>query len=73
MVIGGLRGSVTPAEVMLAGYRENALADAWFVAAVRAAVAHDKAGAMKAFDRCRRSASDLEFPYGAARSMEGAL
>ncbi len=73
MLIGGLRGSIAPAEVMRAGYRENALAHAWFVTAVRAATVHDKSGAMNALEQCRRSASDLEFPYVAAKSMEGAL
>lgn len=73
MMIGGLRGSVPPAEVMLIGNRDNVLPQAWFVTAVRAEIAHDKTGARNALDQCRRSASDLEFPYVAAKSMEGAL
>ncbi|HEX7189935.1 MAG TPA: tetratricopeptide repeat protein [Thermoanaerobaculia bacterium] len=73
MLIGGLRGTLSSADVMLSGRRENAIAQVWFVAAVRSAVAHDKAGAMSALDRCHRAASDLEFPYVASKSMEGML
>jgi hypothetical protein len=73
MMIGGLRGSVSPAEVMRVGYRDNVLANAWFVTAVRAAMAHDKAGAATALDRCRRSAAGFAFPYVAAKSLEGVL
>lgn len=73
MMIGGLRGSIAPAEVMVTGHRENALAQAWFVNAARLAAAHDKAGAMNALDRCHRAAADLEFPFVAAKSLEGML
>lgn len=68
-VVGGLRGSTSVNAVMAVARENNAMAHGWFVAAVRAAIAQDRARAAECLAHCARAASDLEFPYLEAKAM----
>jgi len=68
-VIAGLRGSQSVDSVMAAAREADATAHAWFVAGVRAAVAHDSLGKRALLAHCIRASSDLEFPYLEVRAL----
>lgn len=75
-IVEGLRGTM-PVDAVLAATRESStLSHGWFVAAVRAALAGDRAHQSEYFARSLRAASDFEFPYfevkGLAKMSPGA-
>ncbi len=72
-LIAGLRGTMSTESMMEFARENEALPHAWLVIGVRNAVAKDKARAADAFARASRAASDLEFPYLAAKSMQASL
>jgi hypothetical protein len=67
-VVGGLRGAMALGAVMAEARESDAMAHGWFVAAARAAAAHDRARAKDCLAHAARAASDLEFPYLEARA-----
>jgi len=72
-LIGGLRGSMPLAAVMDSARENDALPNAWFVAAVRANVAHDRVRAAECLAHCMRTASRFEFPYLEAKSLKDSM
>jgi hypothetical protein len=72
-LIAGLRGSMPLASVMAIARDNDSLPHAWFVAAVRAGLAHDHAGAADALTHCMKTASGFDFPYLEAKSLKDAM
>ncbi|HYI10062.1 MAG TPA: tetratricopeptide repeat protein [Thermoanaerobaculia bacterium] len=68
-VVQGLQGKISPEEVMSMMREYDATEYGWFVTAVRAAVAKDRAAAARSFDRTIRASSTLGFPYLEAKSF----
>ena len=69
ILIGGLRGAMPVDTVMKLARENDATPHAWFVSAVRAAVAHDRVHVTEGLQRTVTSSAELEFPYLAAKSM----
>jgi len=63
-IVQGLRGTISMDALMTVGRENDAMAHAWFVAAVR-----DPAHRAEYFTRCIQAASDLDFPYLEAKAM----
>jgi tetratricopeptide (TPR) repeat protein len=73
ILIDGLRGSV-PLDAVMAAARDNdGLPHAWFVAAVRAGLAHDRTRTADALAHCMKTASSFDFPYLEAKSLKEAM
>jgi len=67
--VQGLRGTMPVAWVMGVARENDALAHGWFVDAVRAAQAGDRARASASLAHCARATADLDFPYLEAKAM----
>lgn len=72
-VIDGLRGTKSVDEVIATTRESDAIAHGWFVAAVRAAMTHDRVREKDSLTHCMRAASDLDFPYLETRAMAAKL
>jgi len=68
-LVQGLRGTMPVAWVMGVARENDALAHGWFVDAVRAAQAGDRARASASLAHCARATADLDFPYLEAKAM----
>lgn len=65
----GLKGTIPVETAFTIAREQNASEHGWFVRAVRAAVAKDRARAAESFRRTVLAASDLSFPYLEAKAM----
>ena len=71
-VIAGLRGDISADEIVNFAKANDAAQHGWFVAAVRAHVAHDRAHEKERVAHLLQASADLDFPYGLAAAMQKA-
>lgn len=72
-LVAGVRGSLTPDAVMTIMRENDLMEHGWFVAAVRSAVAQDRARAAEHLAKALRASSDLAFPHLEVKRMASLL